>query len=157
MTTSQNPSSRSIMELGLHLLCYSNHPCICTYASHGSASDWAGQKCWAELFLRDTGHHSSLAEVSADYRHSKMRFHNLFLFYILMLSYCLLSLSAFTLTLLLGESYFHKIKGRKTLSRSWNDLNTTGCDTRLTELWNACVGIFVLTVLGQNHMQQIWE
>jgi hypothetical protein len=38
----------------------------------------------------------------------------------------LLQLSILTLTLLFGVlQYFHKMKGRETLSRSYNDLNTT--------------------------------
>jgi hypothetical protein len=47
--------------------------------------------------------------------------------------------------LLLGTAGFHKIKGRKTLSRSHNDLNTTDDNVGLTksfspssELGNAC-------------------
>jgi hypothetical protein len=45
------------------------------------------------------------------------------------------------------EEYFHKIKGRETLSRSHNDLNTTDDNVGLskllasTELYNAWVGI----------------
>jgi hypothetical protein len=33
----------------------------------------------------------------------------------------------------LGDVYFHKIKDRKTLSRSHNNLNTTDYNTDLTE------------------------
>jgi hypothetical protein len=36
-----------------------------------------------------------------------------------------------------GEEYFHKTKGRETLSRSHNDLNTTNDNVELTESFPA--------------------
>jgi hypothetical protein len=58
-----------------------------------------------------------------------------------------LQLSTFNFTLLFGESDFHKMKGRETLSRSHNDLNIIDSNTGLRasphplSFWKAHLGI----------------
>jgi hypothetical protein len=41
----------------------------------------------------------------------------------------------------LGEAYLYKIKGRKTLSRSHNDLNTTDNNAGLTESFSTLTNL----------------